>query len=688
MNLDLLIPYDIESYPNIFTFTGYDRTGRQLIQFESSWRKNNLGLLVEWLRHWANMDYTLVGFNNIGYDYPVIHGLTTGDTPANHEALYAVSQRIISTPWEQRFSNQVPAWKQNIRQCDLFKIHHFDNDAKRTSLKQVEFVMRMNNIEDLPYEPGHPIPETDEAAGLLLDYNGHDVIATNDFLESSMGALKLRTKLGEKYGKDFTNHNDTKIGADIFTMGMQKAGVECFTPDRKPRGTHRDQINLGQVIFPYIQFERPEFQEVIEFLRNSTIRETKGALNMSAVVDGFSFDFGLGGIHGSVESQSHYSDDQYVVMDADVASYYPNLAIKNRVYPEHLSTAFCDVYESLYEQRKQYSKKTHPHENKALKLALNGVYGKSNSVYSPFYDPLYTMTITVNGQLLLCLLAEKLMQIPELQMIQVNTDGLTVKYPRKYQQHYDAVCDWWQQLTCLELEFVEYARMHIRDVNNYIAVPQDGSPKFKGAYVHAGAHEPKGELDWHQNHSALVVKKAAATAILDGTPVREFILNHTDPLDFMLLAKVGRKDSLVLQADIKWGDTVVFRNQTIQELQRITRYYISTDGHKLVKRMPPLKRRGKTVDLTYPGWQSKKLTGVNKNLKVETEHEYHRALRTGYRTKDGGTWTHGPTREIGIDRNYLVTPANRFTGGMPDNINYEYYITEAEKLVNGVYGLK
>lgn len=38
-------------------------------------------------------------------------------------------------------------------------------------------------------------------------------------------------------------------------------------------------------------------------------------------------------------------------------------------------------------------------ENAMLKLALNSVYGDSNNQYSVFYDPMYTMKITVNGQL-------------------------------------------------------------------------------------------------------------------------------------------------------------------------------------------------------------------------------------------------------------------------------------------------
>jgi DNA polymerase elongation subunit (family B) len=98
------------------------------------------------------------------------------------------------------------------------------------------------------------------------------------------------------------------------------------------------------------------------------------------------------------------------------------------------------------------------------------VYGDSNNKYSPFYDPQYTMTITINGQLTLCLLAEKLMEIEGLQVLQVNTDGITVKMPRNKHDEYINVCDAWQRQVGLQLEFATYTKMCIKDCNNYIAV--------------------------------------------------------------------------------------------------------------------------------------------------------------------------------------------------------------------------
>ena len=263
------------------------------------------------------------------------------------------------------------------------------------------------------------------------------------------------------------NHNDTKIGKDYFIMELEKAGIPTRS-NGKLRQTHREYIDLNTVILPYIKFEHPEFNRVLNEIRSTRITETKGALQLSAVINGFSYDFGLGGIHGSVSGQTVKSCCDFIILDADVKSYYPNITIVNRIYPEHLSDVFCDVYDDVYQQRLSHAKGTP--ENAVMKLALNGVYGDSNSEYSAFYDPKYTMSVTINGQLMLCMLAEQLIKIPKLTVISINTDGICCKVPKIHTEQYYKVCDWWSEYTGLTLEYDYYKLMAIRDVNNFIGL--------------------------------------------------------------------------------------------------------------------------------------------------------------------------------------------------------------------------
>jgi len=133
-----------------------------------------------------------------------------------------------------------------------------------------------------------------------------------------------------------------------------------------------------------------------------------------------------------------------------------------------------------------------------LKLAPNRTYGKSNDKYSVFYDPKFTTSITINGQLSLLMLADRLLKIQKLKLVQLNTDGLTVAMTRDTEEQYNAICTQWQKDVKLELEFVDYQSMYIRDVNNYIALYTNGKVKRKGAYQYE-------DLGWHQNQGGLVI---------------------------------------------------------------------------------------------------------------------------------------------------------------------------------------
>lgn len=610
------IIYDIETYPNCFTFACEADDSPFPFIFEISQFKNESQELLNFLKDVREM----VGFNNLGFDYPVIHLLIQTGGRVTAFDLYNRAMAIINSQDTDRWKYQVFPSDRYRPQIDLFKIHHFDNKAKTTSLKMIEFNMRMNSIEDLPFPVGEKLNQAQIIK--LKKYNLHDVKATKLFYFKSMPMLEFRRELTAKYQKDFMNHNDVKIGTDYFQMELESKGVQLYTftnKGRQPVQSKRDSIRLNGCILPWVNFKSPSLNSILTWLKSQTITETKGVFkDLTAVVDGFKFVFGLGGIHGSIESSLVTSDDDHVIVDLDVASYYPNLAITQKFYPEHLGEVFCDVYKNLYDQRKAYSKGTS--ENAMLKLALNGAYGQSNSVFSVFYDPKFTMSITLNGQLLLCMLSEQLLDIPNLKIIQANTDGVTVKVPRSHYADVFRVSSFWEALTGLKLEHAHYNRMFIRDVNNYIAEYEDGKLKRKGAYEY--------ELDWHQNQSALVIQKCAEKVLVEGHSIRDAVINHPNIMDYMLRTKVPRNSKLI-----------GFDGEVDHLLQNISRYVVTTSGLELFKLMPPTQT-------------------MIKNGKTD--------------------W-----RRIGIGSKRKVTICNELPVDKL-NIDYEYYINEVEKLVLGI----
>lgn len=670
--------YDIETYPNVFTFAcQHVETGNRWY-FEISERRNDIHEFVAFLYALRDCGASMVGFNNLHFDYPVIHHIIQNYPALMHAHPLTIAAFIFTKVDEifnasNRFGHTI--WQPIIRQIDLFKIHHFDNRAKSTSLKVLEFNMRSDNISDLPFTPGTNILL--HQLDTLMTYNMHDVAETVKFFNHTKPMIDFRDKISAKYDKDFTNHNDTKIGKDYFIMRLEEhAPGTCFYKGndgyRKPHQTSRPNgVALREIIFPYVKFMNPEFNRILNWMQQQTLSskeiessttmgiDTKGVFKgVNCVVDGLRYDFGTGGIHGSMTNTSVYADDEYAIVDLDVASYYPNLAIVNRLFPQHLGDTFCAIYKDVYEQRKTYSKKTV--ENGMLKLALNGVYGDSNNVYSPFFDPQYTMSITINGQLLLCMLAEALLFVPRLKVIQINTDGLTVILPRVFVSQIDGIKARWESLTGLELEAVNYAAMHIRDVNNYIGVYEDGGLKTKGAYESKQPQDRK-PLGWHQNMSALIVPKAATEHLVNGVGIDEFIRSpERDFMDFMLRAKVQRSCSLV----------AVDHTGSQEYLQNTSRYFIATHGPSLFKLSPPTKPH---------------VTGTFKKAQGITDAEYNRydpyTWNPAVHTKNQGRYD---TRKDSISAGWKVNICNDIRDANRANLNYDYYVAEAEKLVRMV----
>lgn len=600
--------YDTESYPNFYLFVCKQVGIPGMLGFEISSRRNDGAALVAYVRTLERM----VGFHNVNYDYPLLHYLChmwkckfskmRGEDIAAE--LFRFGSEIIAAQDKERYKYRIRQHEEIVTQVDLFLINHFDNKAKMTSLKVLEFNMGMRSIEELPIPVGTVL--THEQMDRVIPYCGNDIEATERFYWHSREAIEFR----ESLGLEFINFNDPKIGKEIFKRELEKA-----EPGITKKTTIRHSVQLKDIIFPWISFELEPFQRILNLFKDTNLmageidtffKGTRTHLNK------FTFFFGAGGLHGSAPRGVYQSDDENEVLDVDVTSYYPSISIKNRLSPAHLGEFYCIINEMLLQERKKFKKGTA--NNKALKLSLNGSWGDSGNKYGIFYDIAFMLSVSINGQLLLCKLAEALFNVPDLEIIQANTDGLTVRFPRRHRPLVDEICQWWEVCTQLDLEYVNYNGIWIRDVNNYVARSEAGKMKMKGAYVYR-----KSDLEWHKNWSKLVVPRAAVANMIDGIDIRMFMHEYAkvDPWSFFLRVKVNRKDALEYDG---------------REVQRLSRYYVSTSGAKLIKIMPPLP--GKPDD-----------------------------------------------RRNEVQKNQLVTLANTYDGGPLKDINYDWYVKEAMKLV-------
>ena len=172
--------FDIETYPNVFTLAVEHADAPLRWMFEISDWRNDSREIIAFLQFLKETNARMVGFNNLGFDYPVLHTLIRMGK-ADAATLYQKAMAIIGSQDEDgsKWMHLVKPSDQFVTQIDLFKIHHFDNKARATSLKALEFNMRADNIEDLPFKVGTVL--THEQAQVLKKYNQHDVAQTKAF---------------------------------------------------------------------------------------------------------------------------------------------------------------------------------------------------------------------------------------------------------------------------------------------------------------------------------------------------------------------------------------------------------------------------------------------------------------------------------------------------------------------------
>jgi len=629
--------YDIECLSNIFTYTGYCRQTKEYHQFVIHKSRNDYEALMKHLFRDGN-NLIMIGYNNDSYDYPIIHHLINHYEDYKFLDGYELSQKIYSKS-QDVISSQfsvVADWNKHLQQIDLFKIWHFDNLAKATSLKNLEVAMYLPLVEDMPFEHFHWIEEQDIPA--ILSYNKNDVYATNVFLDITQGdtelpnykgknKLFLRYAIKHKYGINCINYNDIKLGTElILKLYCDKFGFN-IREVRKAR-SYRPIIALNDCIPKWCDLKTKPFKRLVEQFKSTTIKDAilKGVFSCSVIYNNIKIDFGAGGAHASIAPGIYIADDDYMILDLDVDAMYPMLGISQRVYPEHLGEEFVDIYDGEIVSKRLAEKKKPKKERdfviiEGFKLAANGSYGKTNSEDSWLYDPLYTLTTTISGQVFISMWMEAICErFDDITIIQVNTDGWTMKIPRKYHQEALDISTKLCESAGLSYEANYYDKMVIRDVNNYSARYTDGKIKHKGDF--------EIDRDLHKDPSMKIVRIALENYFFKGIAVEETINNHTNIYDFGMRLRTN-KDSVAQYKYIE-GQYIKTKNLT-----KTTRYYVSNHGGQLQKL-----------------FNNDKITGVNIGFISTIFNEYIEKEMIDY------------------------------------DINYKFYILEAKKLINQIENMQ
>jgi hypothetical protein len=436
--------------------------------------------------------------------------------------------------------------------------------------------MDLPNIEEMPIH--HTKTDmTDEEIQLTVDYCRNDIYATYEFYLVTIGQtdhplykgnnqIELRQDIYNEFGIPCLNYSDSKIGDEMIKKYYcQEKNISYG--DLPKKGYFRKQVRAKDCIAHYVDFQTPELQAFLKHVKKQIFTLTDDFKESLVFMDN-TYTFAKGGLHTENKPKIFEADEENIIVDWDVSSYYPAIIINNNRFPQHLGAEFLRGYKQMFNKRlelKPLAKKDRKIKGivGALKLAVNSVYGKSSDMQSWIYDRQLTMFTTITGELSLLMLIEAY-ELAGIRVISANTDGVTILVKNASFDTMTAINKWWMDVTQYELERTDYQKIIFSTVNDYLAIKTDGEIKKKGDFLT--------DFELHKNKSARIVPIALERYFVNDVPVADTIHNHTNIYDFCLRQKASKDFHY---EGIANGKKTVYN--------KLIRYYVSNKGEKLLK---------------------------------------------------------------------------------------------------------
>ena len=644
--------YDIEVFQNIFHCSVKNTETNDIYKFEISERKNQLRELVKFFKQvdkyitWGDYYTTNInipanvifcGYNNLHYDNPIINyiieyedKLMQYNIPTICSSIFNLSKTITASS-----EDNIDAWKHWKYQIwfDTFDILTMLYSNKlRVGLKEIQVTMQYPNVQEFVCDWTKPLPLEDFDS--MIDYNINDIESTSELLNRCKKDVDLRIAIEDEYGVRVLSKDGVNIGMKILTQKyLEKTGLTW--QDIKDLRSPMSVIPLKDVILPFIKYDSPILQRVLEDMKNQIVSPGRKGYENKFVFNNLRYSVGVGGIHSVNSPEIIIPRDDEMLIDIDVASLYPSMLIEYEFYPKHLGKEFLEVYKQIKDERIEAKHNGDKVKNETLKLALNGLSGNLQNEHNFCYSPFAVMQIRINGQLLLLMLAEKLTQIG-CRIVQANTDGLFVLLKKDAYSKVNSICREWEQLTKLTLEEDRFKAMYQYAINDYFAITEDNKVKEKGMFITA--------VKLGKGLTPKIIPKAVISFFKDGIPVEDTIKNCTDIRDFLMSEKTGKQ----------WH--VEYMNE---EQQRTNRFYASTNGGYLWKWKDTGHKEGEIITYTEPY--------VGERKYKASARQYQNML-----TASG------------------VTLLNKFDDKPIEErkINYRYYIMEAYKIIRDLKPLQ
>jgi hypothetical protein len=536
---DRTLVFDVESYSNYFLVSFKCVNTKKVIYFEIS---PDCQLDIDLLTYVLHR-FRIIGFNSRSYDLPMCMVACQG---VSAETLKQVSDDIILgelRSYEVERKYNVKAL--NINHIDLIDVAPID-----ASLKIYSGRLHCERMQDLPFQPDTIL--TKEQTAIVRDYNINDLNNTELLFNFVKPGIELREELGREYNLDLRSKSDAQIAETVIKSELEKLGVNCKQPNIEAGWSFHYNVP------DYIQFKTPQFQHALEVVKATPFVVGNGGSAicpqeieaLKPTLGSGTYRLGVGGLHSSEESQALVATAETLLIDRDVASYYPRIILNQRLFPEHLGEAFLSVFDTLVKRRldcklkSSVAKKAGDADqalywgriNDALKIVINGTFGKLGNYYSVIYAPHHLLQVCMTGQLSLMMLIE-MIELANIPVKSANTDGIVIACPVDRYKDLETIIMLWENTTGFDTEESRYKALYSRDVNNYIAVKlkesKDASGetiwldetdgcKTKGVYAEVGSAQ---NSPLSKNPEGYISSMAVQALLEFGIPINETVAN-------------------------------------------------------------------------------------------------------------------------------------------------------------------
>lgn len=538
--------YDTESFPN-YWLAAFKLAGtNKVITFELFDRSLTLNenLKLAWIMN----NFLTIGFNSNNYDNLIVY-LAINQFSAYD--LHRASSEIINGAWKTELEKVYNVKFPTYNHIDVISICPL-----RGSLKRRAGQLHSKRMQDMPIDPSKRL--TEKEAKDIKAYCFNDLDNTELVYNELSDQIKLRYQLSSIYQIDVRSKSDAQIAEAV--IGAEFKKLRGFWP-KKPKVDLSATVKYD--VPDFICFQTDLMKSKLELIANTEM--TLDALGHPVLPQnireqltfklGYStYTMGIGGLHSNEESISHTSDNECIIVDNDVASYYPAIIINQSLYPTSLGETFIDIYKDLVKRRLDAKKAKNKPVAESLKITINGSFGKFSDMHSILYSPKLGIQTTLTGQLAILMIIEAL-ELIGINVISGNTDGFVTKVPKSRKHEFDALLKAWEDHTDFVLEETEYKSIHSQNINNYIAVKTDGKCKTKGYFANPWIDKDLAIFRFHKNPETTICSEAICSFLSDNIDIKSTIYNCKDINKFVSVRTVkggAEKDGVYLGKVIRW----------------------------------------------------------------------------------------------------------------------------------------